>query len=167
MTNAKDIRMIDLQEEVALKKKSALGHLLSRAGRLMTSHALEEVHDAGFPEVREGWLSILRFVEDDGIRSIDLAKKLNVSKQAANHMVKELEAVGYVERQPDPRDQRARLIQLTPKGYQAWLIGLASMKTLETKLEEHLGAHLVTELQQGCTSLLQTLEMMESGEDSR
>jgi DNA-binding MarR family transcriptional regulator len=151
-----------LQDEIRQKKKTTLGHLLSRAGRLMTAHALKEVHDAGFPEVREGWLSILRFVEDDGIRSIDLAKRLNVSKQAANRMVLELEGVGYLKRKPDPTDQRARAIYLTRKGYQAWLIGLSAMERLESALEQELGEKTLRAMNTGCTDLLARLETFQA-----
>ncbi len=157
-TEIKRANVARLQDKVRQKKRTTLGHLLSRAGRLMTAHALNEVHDAGFPEVREGWLSILRFVENDGIRSIDLAKKLNVSKQAANRMVMELEGVGYLKRKPDPTDQRARAIYLTRKGYQAWLIGLSAMEKLESQLEQELGERTLQAMNQGCTGLLATLE---------
>ena len=47
----KRVNVDSLQDEIRQKKKTTLGHLLSRAGRLMTAHALKEVHDAGFPEV--------------------------------------------------------------------------------------------------------------------
>ena len=44
---------------------------------MLTGHAINKVHEAGFPEVqRVGF--ILQHVEDTGIRSIDLANKLSI-----------------------------------------------------------------------------------------
>ncbi len=128
-----------MQLDIKNHQKASLGHLFSRVGRMLTGHAISKVHDAGFPEVRESWLPILQHVEEEGIRSIDLANKLSISKQAANQMVKEIQKQGYLERAPDPDDKRAQLITLTEQGWQAWVIGLKAMAEMERRLEKQLG----------------------------
>jgi DNA-binding MarR family transcriptional regulator len=45
-----------------------------------------------------------------------LLEKLEVSKAAAGQLVERMEQQGLVERRPDPRDRRARLVSLTAKG---------------------------------------------------
>ena len=45
-----------------------------------------------------------------------LLSTLEVSKAAAGQLVERMEQQGLVERTPDPRDRRARLVSLTPKG---------------------------------------------------
>ena len=113
---------------------------------MLTLHAISQVHDAGYPEVRESWLPILQHVEDKGIRSIDLATKLAISKQAANQMVKEIEKRGYLQRAPDPEDKRAQRITLTEQGWQAWVVGLKAMQTMEQQLETALGAQTLQDM---------------------
>ena len=128
-----------MQHDIKSHQKASLGHLFSRVGRMLTGHAISKVHDAGYPEVRESWLPILQHVEAEGIRSIDLANKLSISKQAANQMVKEIQKQGYLQRAPDPKDKRAQLITLTEQGWQAWVIGLKAMTEMERRLETQLG----------------------------
>ena len=129
-----------MQNEIKYHQQASLGHLFSRVGRMLTGHAIAKVHEAGFPEVRESWLPILQHVEEAGIRSIDLASKLAISKQAANQMVKEIEKRGYLKRSPDPDDKRAQRISLTEQGWQAWLVGLKAMAEMERRLETRLGS---------------------------
>ena len=128
-----------MQHDIKSHQKASLGHLFSRVGRMLTGHAISKVHNAGFPEVRESWLPILQHVEEEGIRSIDLANRLAISKQAANQMVKEIQKQGYLQRNPDPKDKRAQLITLTDQGWQAWVIGLKAMAEMERRLETQLG----------------------------
>ena len=47
----------------------------------------------------------------------DLAEHLDVTRQAAAQIVDDLVAKGYVVRRPHPADGRARLVQLTQKGW--------------------------------------------------
>ena len=135
-----------MQHDIKSHQKASLGHLFSRVGRMLTGHAISKVHEAGYPEVRESWLPILQHVEDKGIRSIDLATKLAISKQAANQMVKEIEKRGYLQRAPDPEDKRAQRITLTEQGWQAWVVGLKAMQTMEQQLETALGAQTLQDM---------------------
>ena len=128
-----------MEHHIKDHQQASLGHLFTRVGRMLTLHAIAQVREAGYPEVRESWLPILQHIEDKGIRSIDLAAKLHISKQAANKMVQEIQKRGYVERMPDPDDKRAQRISLTEQGWEAWVIGLKAMKAMEQKLEEALG----------------------------
>ncbi|MFH8248761.1 MarR family winged helix-turn-helix transcriptional regulator [Microbacterium sp. B2969] len=47
-----------------------------------------------------------------------IAAALNVTPRNITGLVDALEAVGYVERIPDPTDRRARLVGLTPQGHE-------------------------------------------------
>src|SRR5918999_4382996 len=56
----------------------------------------------------------------EGPRAIGaLAERLGVSQQAASKSVADLERRGYVAREPDPADARARLVALTARGWSA------------------------------------------------
>lgn len=47
---------------------------------------------------------------------VDLAEHLGTSKQAASQLVAGLVDRGYLRREPDPHDSRARLLRLTDRG---------------------------------------------------
>ena len=51
-----------------------------------------------------------------GERPSVIAERAGVSKQAVNHVLRDLEHLGYLELRPDPDDSRARLVELTERG---------------------------------------------------
>lgn len=59
---------------------------------------------------------LLPYIDVDGTRSIDLARRMGVTKQAVARMVKELEDEGLLTREADDADGRAALVRFTAKG---------------------------------------------------
>lgn len=82
--------------------------------------AIVEIHqrliDAGFDDVRPALRLVIRDVLTAEMRPTDLAGRLGVSKQAANDVLREFEAGGYVTLVPDPDDGRAKRIVATARG---------------------------------------------------
>ena len=62
-----------------------------------------------------------------------------MSPQAMGELVDELEFLGYVIRQPDPLDRRAKLIVLTRKGKACVEAGRATIENLEDEITRRLG----------------------------
>lgn len=54
-------------------------------------------------------------------------------------LVDDLESLGYVRRQPDPSDRRAKLIGLTPTGWRAIRTGRAIIEQIEDEWGDHIG----------------------------
>jgi DNA-binding MarR family transcriptional regulator len=91
-------------------------------GLLAASRALVDGVDAGvrargFDDVRPAHGFAFSRLSAGGATITELAEHLDVTRQAAAQLVDELIAKGYVERQPHPRDARARLIVLTSRGW--------------------------------------------------
>jgi DNA-binding MarR family transcriptional regulator len=80
----------------------------------------EEELRAGTAEARERYGvrpvhdSVLAYLDRDGTRASELADRAQLSRQAITQMVDELEALGVVERHPDPTDGRAKIVRYTP-----------------------------------------------------
>lgn len=87
---------------------------------MVWEEAILEVHDgladAGFASIRPADRLVLRDVLTAGLRPTELAARLGVSKQAANDVLREFEAGGYITLVPDPDDGRAKRIQATARG---------------------------------------------------
>lgn len=81
---------------------------------------IAEIHEAlaaaGYPEIHPAHGTVFRLLDGEGTRLTDLAERAQTTKQAIAYSVDALEARGYLERVPDPRDGRARLIRLTRRG---------------------------------------------------
>jgi len=71
---------------------------------------------AGFDDVRPTAGNVFPFVPPEGITVSALAERARVRKQTMTQAVEQLERAGYVERRPNPRDRRSRLVFLTERG---------------------------------------------------
>jgi DNA-binding MarR family transcriptional regulator len=71
---------------------------------------------AGFDDIRPAAANVFPFVPADGITVSELAELARVCKQTMAQAVDQLERTGYVERRPNSRDRRSRLVCLTERG---------------------------------------------------
>jgi DNA-binding MarR family transcriptional regulator len=88
--------------------------------RLLYQHYSEDIHgalrEAGFGDIRPAHANVFPFVPPEGITVSELAELARVRKQTMAEAVEQLERMGYVERRPNPRDRRSRLVFLTDRG---------------------------------------------------
>jgi DNA-binding MarR family transcriptional regulator len=76
----------------------------------------EGVVAAGFDDLRPAHVTLFRWPGPDGRRPTEVAADAQITKQALNDLLRDLEERGYLERHPDPSDNRARIIRLTRRG---------------------------------------------------
>jgi DNA-binding MarR family transcriptional regulator len=102
--------------EATFPARPLIGILL----RLLYQHYSEDIHaahrEAGFGDIRAAHANVFPFVAPEGITVSALAALARVRKQTMAQAVAELERMGYVERRPNPRDRRSRLVFLTERG---------------------------------------------------
>jgi len=88
--------------------------------RLLYQHYAQDIEsalrEAGFGDVRPAHSNVFPFVPPEGITVSELAELARVRKQTMAQAVDQLERMGYVERRPNPRDRRSRLVFLTERG---------------------------------------------------
>jgi DNA-binding MarR family transcriptional regulator len=71
---------------------------------------------ARHPQLRAAHLQIFNFGSIEGRRVTELAERAAMTKQSMHELVVHLERAGYLVREPDPDDSRARQIRLTALG---------------------------------------------------
>jgi DNA-binding MarR family transcriptional regulator len=74
--------------------------------------ALDRLAARGHDAVRAAHSAVFQFVDDAGTTVSVLAERAQMTKQAMAELVAYLEAHGYVTREPDPSDRRAKLVRL-------------------------------------------------------
>jgi DNA-binding MarR family transcriptional regulator len=95
---------------------------------LRTAHAA-----AGFDTGRsDGY--VFRALARGPLTISDLAKRLNITKQAAGQIVDDMQRRGFVERGADPHDARARPVRLSARGREA----LAAARRFHRQFEQRL-----------------------------
>jgi DNA-binding MarR family transcriptional regulator len=112
--------------------------LLRLASEVGQSTLYERLEALGYTELRATHFRLLRYPGLDGVRPTELAQRLGTSKQAVNPLINDLERWGYVQRRPDPADQRGRVLSLTDRGHEL----MATIKELHAEIEEDWEAEL-------------------------
>ncbi|UBU13412.1 MarR family winged helix-turn-helix transcriptional regulator [Nonomuraea gerenzanensis] len=93
-----------------------LGVLSSRTLFSLQRELFAKLSEQGHPELRPRHGAVMAYLDEEGSRATDLAAQSGQHKQVIGTLVDELVALGYVRRQPDPADRRAKLIVPTDKG---------------------------------------------------
>jgi DNA-binding MarR family transcriptional regulator len=70
---------------------------------------------------------------------VELARKLEISKQAVSQTLAEMAEAGVVELTPDPTDGRAKLARLTAFGAASIAQGLSVLEALQRELSDEIG----------------------------
>ena len=114
------------------------GLLMYVAYREMDARVLDALNAAGF-EVTLAQAKVFQRIGAEGSRLTDLAEQARVTKQTAGFLVDQLEQAGYVERRRDPRDARARLVCIAPRGAEAVEVAAEVVAQVEAEWTAHLG----------------------------
>lgn len=130
-----------------------LGLLCFIAYRAMETRVMDAVLAAGFDDVTIAQARMFARIGPDGTRLTDLAEQAQVTKQTAGFLVNQPERGGYVQREPDPGDGRARLVRITPKGQAAVAAARAAEAAVEAEWTSHLGRNVTAQLRRALTQL--------------
>src|SRR5215207_7546490 len=132
-----------------------LGRLLGHAARRFDERVLELMtHNIDVPlalsnlaarsQVSAAHIHITRHLALHGSRLTELAQRAGMSKQAMGDLVDQCEAWGLVQREPDPRDTRARLVRFTATGL-AWVQAFReAVRQAEDEFRQAVGHDVAT-----------------------
>ncbi len=128
-----------LPQTSARRSPENLAILLREPFRVGTAVLHQRLAERGHPDVRPPHGNVLQFLDDAGTRVSELADRAGMTKQSMGELVAHLERHGYVERVPDPRDRRAKLVRATPRGGEVYAIARQVVAELEEQWTERLG----------------------------
>lgn len=116
-----------------------IGALLRIPWEAVQQQMLERLHERGFDDFDPAYLTVFRYPGPQGERPTDLAARLGISKQALNHLLRALERLGYLEREPHPDDQRSKRIVLTERGFATVAVIRETVGDIEAAWAKQLG----------------------------
>lgn len=116
-----------------------IGALMRMPVEVVRARMLSELHARGFTDIVPAHLVVLRWPGPQGRRPSEIAAQAEISKQALNYLLGQLEELGYLERRPDTEDQRSRRIHLTTRGREVAQTMRAAVTTIETEWTTLLG----------------------------
>jgi DNA-binding MarR family transcriptional regulator len=93
-----------------------LGALLRLGWQFVREEIYSGVLAAGFDDLNPAHIGLFRYPTLDRQRPSELADQLQITRQSVNDLLGHLERCGYLTRETDPADGRARVIRLTVEG---------------------------------------------------
>lgn len=116
------------------------------AGRHVESRVMAAAAAAGFDDLTLAQARLAARIDEGGSRLTALAESAQMTKQSAGFLVDQLERAGYVERVPDPRDARAKLVRLAERGVRVAAVAREVERQVAAEWSEHLGERRYAEL---------------------
>ncbi|AXT86354.1 MarR family transcriptional regulator [Aeromicrobium sp. A1-2] len=113
--------------------------LLLEGFRIIIEDLHAELDRRGHPGLRPAHGFALQAVGTEGATTVDMSRRLGMTKQAAAKHIDALERRGYVERTAHPTDARSKLVQLTAQGVDCLDTSARIFEELRTGWERDLG----------------------------
>ena len=123
-----------------------IGALLRLPFEEVRRRLLQRLREQGFDDLEPAHLNVLQYPGPQGARPSELAARLQMSKQALNYLLGQLERLGYLERHADPDDLRSKRIVLTERGRSAIPVIRDAVGDIETDWAKELGRTRFAEL---------------------
>lgn len=130
--------MTNLKRSERKQTDPDLGILVARAlFRVQRAMMRDLGLDKTGPQPKHG--AVLAYLDEEGSRATDLATLSGQHKQVIGTLVDELVEMGFVERQPDPSDRRAKLVVPTERGLERMHRSDEVMAAIERRYAEAVG----------------------------
>ncbi len=145
----------ETNQAVASQLSNNLSRLLREFSRDFEKRICRGLAERGHTDIRASHSAVFSNLGTGAVRVTELARRAQVTQQAMGKMLKELERMGYVARDIDGSDKRAKEIRLTQRGidlatdslevveevraYYADKIGPALLDGLEGNLRQAIG----------------------------
>jgi DNA-binding MarR family transcriptional regulator len=152
-------QLIDPREIWGRYRSNLPRHCIGVSRHLQT-HLMQALQQQfGHGQLRLGFEPFIALIGADGARPSELANLLCISKQACNQTINQIERAGYLQREPDPDDGRARLVLLTDRGRQLRTQGAELIGRYETECRSVLGSDRLDELLMVLRELYEALQL--------
>ena len=129
---------MSIPRRAAARTKLLIGGSLRLAWQQVRRRMARDIVAAGFADLQDAHLSVFHHPGPDGLRPSDLGRQLRMSRQATNHLIKQLEALGYLERRSSADGERRR-IHLTRRGRRLMKTITESVRRFERQVERQVG----------------------------
>lgn len=116
-----------------------IGALLRMTQQRVRARMQDAAREAGFTDLQDAHWAMITYPAPDGVRPSELARRARISRQAANHLIAQLEILGYFERRSAEGGSR-RLVHLTPRGRHLCEAVFACLREIHVEWAAEVGA---------------------------
>lgn len=97
-----------------------------------------DLKSAEVTDLQPAHLAVFSFPLPDGVRPSDLARRIRMSRQATNHIIGQLEGMGYLERRAERKGERRR-IYLTSRTWEVVKVVQATLLEVQAEWTAEIG----------------------------
>jgi len=148
-----------INREIAYRLSNNLPRLLREFSRDYERRIWRQLAERGYPEIRPAHSQVFANLGMGSVRVSELAERAQVTQQAMGKMLKELERLGYVARDVDLADKRAREIRLTDRGIQLAQASLEVMDEVREYYDAKVGSKQLLQLENDLRQTVKKLEL--------
>ena len=123
-----------------------IGSLLRLLHEVVVARMLAALNGNSF-DITATELRVFLYPGPDGRRPIDLARKCNMTRQAMNYVLADLERRGYIERRAGA-GAAARVVRMTDRGWDMVPLIRRCVAAIEDEWAAHLGARRFNSLRE-------------------
>jgi DNA-binding MarR family transcriptional regulator len=121
-------------------RRQGIGRLLLLGRRDFLNRLAQKMDGEDNATVLQARGRLIPYIDVDGTRSVDLARRVGVTKQAIGRLVRELEEEGLLTREADDADGRAFLVKFTDAGLEYLTRMHKCIAQIEREYERAVGA---------------------------
>ena len=134
-----------------------IGHSMRVVWQWVWELNMQAAAHAGYDDVTPAHVSLFRYPGLDGHRLTDIAQRMQITKQSVHELIGHLEQLGYLVREPDPTNRRARLVRLTDKGHGLQETIRRQAHDADRRIAEMLGTRRYTEFRKALAIVVATV----------
>lgn len=123
-----------------------LSRQFGRSYRVIKSLNARYLAELGYSDFKIGHCMVMLNIDSAGITAAEIAKKVNVSKQAMSKLIQELIEKGFVISVKHPHDHRATLILSTEEGAKFLQALMICRKKVEADMSQVIGQEKLSQL---------------------
>jgi len=127
--------------------------LMEAAYAAVVAQVHRRLDAAGFADIRPAHGKVFETIGPDGNRITDMAERAQITKAAMVELVDHLQRSGYLDRAPDPVDGRAKIVRLTPRGWDAVRVATEAIAESEQRWTAHVGERTMRSLRRALSDL--------------
>ena len=147
-----------------------LSRLLLEFGRDYERRVMELLNQRGHPLIRPSHATVFANLSDGAVRVTELAERAHVTQQAMGKMLKEMERIGYIVRDIDGSDRRAKKIRPTQRGLDLMRDSMVAADEVRQHYAKQVGEEALQELESvlgHCVSRMDLASLNNWREDTR
>ena len=145
-----------MNDEIA-ERTPFVGALMLVGWQWVREQAFAGVRAAGYDDLNPAHVGLVRYPTLDGLRPIEIAARMQITKQSVHDLLGYMEERGYLIRVEDPADRRARVVRLTEKGQGLEREVRAQAASAEEQIANMLGERRFHQLRDALSVLVDEL----------